>query len=97
MWNSDIISGLVPTLFADNPEAASEALHNHPGKAHGDVAKINKAFLIPEELELVEALAFLKKPREGAAVFPYKSIKYKESSTSNKRLRVEEQGTDSGT
>ncbi len=63
MWNSDDIAGLVPTLFADNIEAATEALANHPGKAHSDVNKINKAILIPEELDLIEALAFLKKPR----------------------------------
>ena len=63
LWNSDDIAGLVPTLFAEDMEAAGGALDNHPGKAHGDVGKINKAILIPEELDLAEALALLKKPR----------------------------------
>ena len=63
LWNSDCISGLVPTLFADNVEAASEALTNNPGKAHGDMAKFNKVILMPEDLSLSDAAAFLKKPR----------------------------------
>ncbi len=53
----------MPTLFADNVEAASEALTNNPGKAHGDMAKFNKVILMPEELSLSDAAAFLKKPR----------------------------------
>ncbi len=102
MWDSKHISGLVPTLFAESVAAATEALMSSPGKAHGDVAKINKAVFIPEELSLVEAVAFLKKPREGAVIYPFKGTKYQEPKTisgpgpSSKRQRTEESGTDSG-
>jgi len=63
LFDSDIIAGVVPTLFAENPEAAIEAMKNNPGKAHNDVAKINKVFFIPEEVNIEEANAILKKPR----------------------------------
>ena len=63
MFDGDEAAGLVPTLFAVNPEAAEDAIKRDPHKAHWDTAKINKIFFIPENVNLMEATALLKKPR----------------------------------
>jgi len=40
-----------------------EALTNNPAKAHADVMKINKIFFVPEEINITDAAAIIKKPR----------------------------------
>ncbi len=40
LFDGDVISGPVPTLFSDRPEAAMAALGNDPEKAFHDLGKI---------------------------------------------------------
>ena len=63
LFNGEDAAGLVPTLFAVNPEAAEAAIKLDANKAHWDLAKLNKIFFTAESVDLQEAMALLKKPR----------------------------------
>jgi len=54
---------MIPTLFAEDPEAARTAISADPVKAHYDINRINRAFIMPEHLLMREALQLLKKNR----------------------------------
>jgi hypothetical protein len=76
MWDGDILAGPVPTLFAEDADLSSEALAGDPAKAHGDLAKLYRAFFMPEHLQLTDAVELLRKPRGGAALFSFRRGKY---------------------
>jgi hypothetical protein len=76
MWDGDILAGPVPTLFAEDADLSSEALAGDPAKAHGDLAKLYRAFFMPEHLQLADAVELLRKPRAGAALFSFRRGKY---------------------
>jgi hypothetical protein len=76
MWDGDILAGPVPTLFAEDADLSSEALAGDPAKAHGDLAKLYRAFFMPEHLQLTNAVKLLRKPRAGAALFSFRKGKY---------------------
>ncbi len=63
LFDGEVAAGLVPTLFAPDPEAASAAISANRLKAHYDVNKLNKVLFMPEHLQLKEALHLLKKHR----------------------------------
>ena len=44
-----------------------------------DLQRINRAFFIPESITFKEALATVKKPRDGAVVYPFKRSRMKRS------------------
>lgn len=69
LFDGETISGMVPTLFAENVEVAEEAINADPIKAHYDCQKLNRIFTVPESFSLKEATAFIKKPRQ---VFLYR-------------------------
>jgi hypothetical protein len=76
MWDGNILAGPVPTLFAEDADLSSEALAGDPAKAHGDLAKLYRAFFMPEHLQLTDAVELLRKPRAGAALFSFRRGKY---------------------
>ena len=63
LFEGDVLAGLVPTLFADDPDAAERAITSDAAKAHWDINKINKVFMVPENIGLKDAVSLLKKPR----------------------------------
>ena len=63
MFEGNMLAGLVPTLFADDPTAAERAITSDAARAHWDINKINKVFMVPENISLKDAVNLLKKPR----------------------------------
>jgi hypothetical protein len=53
----------VPTLFAEDEREALIAFSADLPKAHYDINKINKSFLMAEHVDLASAEALVKKPR----------------------------------
>ncbi len=65
LFDGEVAAGLIPTLFAPDPEATSAAITANRLKAHYYVNKLNKVLFMPEHLQLKEALHLLKKHRYG--------------------------------
>jgi hypothetical protein len=63
LFDGEIAAGPVPVLFSEEPEATLAAVTANPGKAHYDVQKVARCFLMPETIRLDEASALVKKPR----------------------------------
>ena len=63
LFEGELMAGLVPTLFADNPTVAEQAITSDIAKAHWDINKINKVFMVPENICLKDAVSLLKKLR----------------------------------
>ena len=63
LFDNDILGGPVPTLFGDDDDTNLAAIQSDPSMAHWDLNKIARIFLMPESLDLQEAIQFLKKPR----------------------------------
>ena len=63
LFEGDVLAGLVPTLFADDPDAAERAITSDTAQAQWDINKINKVFMVPENIGLKDAVSLLKKPR----------------------------------
>jgi hypothetical protein len=63
MFDGEVISRPVPTLFSDRPEAAKAALVNDPEKAFMDLGKILRKLVIHEYVPLSAGLGIVLKPR----------------------------------
>jgi hypothetical protein len=63
LFDGDEQAGPVPTLFAEDMEAALEGLNRNVARAHADIQKLSRVFFMPEVVDLEEALAIVKKPR----------------------------------
>jgi hypothetical protein len=62
MWNGDLLAGPVPTLFADTPDVAVDALNADMAKVHYDLKQIHRVLFGPKHVDVKEA-ALVKKPR----------------------------------
>jgi hypothetical protein len=62
----------MPVLFASDPKAAEEGILDNIATARKDLDKINRAFFVPESLDIEEAAKVAKKPRFGDAEFLFK-------------------------
>jgi len=62
-FDGDKAAGLVPTLFASDPDAIAGALDSNWIGLQHDVNKINKTIFMPEGVSFKEASGLLKKPR----------------------------------
>ncbi len=56
LFEDDYIKGIMPVLFAENPEAALAAMTANPDLARKDVCKLQKLFFAPESLSPAEAI-----------------------------------------
>jgi hypothetical protein len=65
----------MPTLFGDDEASSLRGIAADPVKNHYDLSKIHRAFFVPENIELLEAVSVCKKPREGAGLFSFKKPK----------------------
>ncbi len=63
---------MMPVLFANDPKAAEEGMMDNIATARKDLDKINRAFFVPENLDMEEATKVAKKPRLGDAEFLFK-------------------------
>jgi hypothetical protein len=63
MFDGEVISGPVPTLFCDRPEAAKAALSNDPEKAFADLGKILRKLVIHEYVPPAAGWGIVLKPR----------------------------------
>ena len=63
MFDGLLLAGPMPTLFSEDTEAAEESISADLLKAHWDLQKISKRFIMPELLTLKEAVDFIRKPR----------------------------------
>jgi hypothetical protein len=62
-FDGDSTAGPIPTLFSEDPDSSLENLKKSVQKAHHDYQRAAKAFMMPELVDLEEALQLLKKPR----------------------------------
>jgi hypothetical protein len=69
----DILSGVKPILFADDPKVSEAAILADPATALKDLDRLNRSFFIPETIELEAAYAVVRKPRLGEAEFYFKT------------------------
>jgi hypothetical protein len=63
LFDGELAAGPVPALFSEDEEAAASALASGARKAHQDLQRAMKIFLMPEVVDLDEATALVKKPR----------------------------------
>ena len=62
-FDSDLMKGPVPTLFAEDPDLALPAIQSNLTKVQADLAKLLHIFFIPETHEPLAAVKLLKNPR----------------------------------
>jgi hypothetical protein len=63
MFDGKVISGPVPTLFSDRPEAAKSALVTDPEKAFADLSEILRKLVIHEYVPPSASWGIVLKPR----------------------------------
>ena len=63
LFEGEVMGGLIPTLFADDPTAAELAIKADTSRAHWDINKLAKVFMVLEDISLKDAARVLKKPR----------------------------------
>ena len=63
LFDGELLAGPVPTLFSENVEASNTSVLADPLKLHWDMMKICKCFIMYESMSVVEAQAYIKKPR----------------------------------
>jgi hypothetical protein len=63
LFSGDDTGGPVPTFFTEDIEAAREAIAENLVRLHSDIQRLMKLFIMPENIDLQEALAIIKKPR----------------------------------
>ena len=52
--DDDFSSGLLPVLFAEDPDASKSGLLSDPDNARKDLERLNRVFFIPETISLEE-------------------------------------------
>jgi hypothetical protein len=60
LFEDDFIRGIVPVLFADNPEVAEATLLAAPHLTRKDVMKLQKLFFAPEAIPASAAIQVFK-------------------------------------
>jgi hypothetical protein len=63
LFDGETAAGPVPALFSEDAASSTEALRSNPKKAHQDLQRAAKIFMMPETVDLAEALAIDKRPR----------------------------------
>ena len=70
--DKEMLSGILPVLFAENPAAVEDCFRRDPITLRKDIEALQKQFFVPEEVTLTDALKVIKKPRSGDALFTWK-------------------------
>jgi len=69
LFEGDYLHGMVPILFAEDPEAAESAFTGDPATARKDVDRMQRLFFQPEHVSSAEALGVVRKPVIGKAEY----------------------------
>ena len=72
-FDNDVMSGVVPTLYSDDPEASERAILADQARAKKDLESLNRVFFVPETVTLDSAIKITKKPRLGDADYSFKT------------------------
>ena len=70
--DDNFMSGLLPTLYSEDPPVSEAALLADPIRARKDLESLNRVSFMPENISLDEALRVVKKPRSAEAEFTFK-------------------------
>ena len=62
-FDGELLAGPITTLFSEDAETSTTNIMANPLKAHWDLSKIAKCFVMPENLTMQEAMAYIKKPK----------------------------------
>jgi len=62
-FDGELLAGPIPTLFSEDVATSTTNIMANPLKAHWDLSKIAKCFVMPENITMQEALAYIKKPK----------------------------------
>ena len=97
MFNGDLAAGPVPTLFTEDEQASLDALSENVARAHADIQRMARAFIMTETVTPEEAAGIAKKPRQGAVIYPFKRTAFREQerATASKRPRIISDSEDS--
>jgi len=90
--DEEFLSGLMPTLYSEEPASSEAALLADPIRAQKDVEALNRVFFIPEVVQLEDALKIVRKPRPGEADFAFKASNL-ERVFELSAIQLREQGT----
>jgi hypothetical protein len=63
LFDGSSMAGPVPALFSEDAEASRESLNANLVRAHKDLQRVMKTLFMPEQLDLEDAIALVKKPR----------------------------------
>jgi hypothetical protein len=63
LFDGETTAGPCLVLFSEDPPSSVAALEANPAKAHQDLQKVAKCFIMPEFVKLKDALGIVKKPR----------------------------------
>jgi len=72
--DDDFSSGLLPVLFAEDPDASNSGLLSDPDNTRKDLERLNRVFFIPETVSLEEAFRIVNKPRLGDVDYYFRSL-----------------------
>jgi hypothetical protein len=70
--DDDMVSGVMPVLFAADIAAARQAMIANTTTLRKDLDKINRMFFTPESVDIEGADSVIRKPRLGDAIFTFK-------------------------
>jgi len=62
-FDGELLAGPIPTLFSEDAATSATNIMANPLKAHWDLSTIAKCFVMPENLIMQEAIAYIKKPK----------------------------------
>jgi hypothetical protein len=63
LFDGDLAAGPIPVLFSEDAVSTLENIRKNIQKAHHDYQRAAKSFMMPELVDLEEALQLIKKPR----------------------------------
>ena len=70
--DKEMLSGILPVLFAESPAAAEDRFRQDPITLRKDIEALQKQFFVPEEVTLSDAIKVTKKPRTGDVLYTWK-------------------------
>jgi hypothetical protein len=63
LHDGEAAAGPVPAVFSEDMDSTKEALAANPLRTHQDLQRAMRVFLMPELIDLDEAMSLVKKPR----------------------------------
>jgi len=70
--DEEVLSGVIPVLFAEDPKTAEQAIRDNQGVLKKDIEGLQRPFFMPEHIQLEDAAKVIKKPRYGDVEYSWK-------------------------